>query len=124
MRVLVVEDERKLGELLRRGLGEEGYAADLADRGEAALWMAQAVSYDAIVLDVMLPGADGFEICRRMRGNGVWSPVLMLTARDAVDDRVSGLDAGADDYLAKPFEAEELLNCVRRAIHGREIDNP
>jgi two-component system OmpR family response regulator len=113
MRVLVVEDERKLGELLRRGLGEEGYAADLADRGEEALWMAQAVSYDAIVLDVMLPGADGFEICRRMRGNGVWSPVLMLTARDAVDDRVSGLDAGADDYLAKPFAFEELLARLR-----------
>jgi two-component system OmpR family response regulator len=98
MRVLVVEDERKLGELLRRGL---------------ALWMAQAVSYDAIVLDVMLPGADGFEICRRMRGNGVWSPVLMLTARDAVEDRVSGLDAGADDYLAKPFAFEELLARLR-----------
>jgi two-component system, OmpR family, response regulator len=113
MRVLVVEDERKLGELLRRGLGEEGYAADLADRGEEALWMAQAVSYDAIVLDVMLPGADGFEICRRMRGNGVWSPVLMLTARDAVDDRVTGLDAGADDYLAKPFAFEELLARLR-----------
>jgi two-component system, OmpR family, response regulator len=113
MRVLVVEDERKLGELLRRGLGEEGYAADLADRGEEALWMAQAVSYDAIVLDVMLPGADGFEICRRLRGNGVWSPVLMLTARDAVDDRVSGLDAGADDYLAKPFAFEELLARLR-----------
>jgi two-component system, OmpR family, response regulator len=113
MRVLVVEDERKLGELLRRGLGEEGYAADLADRGEEALWMAQAVSYDAIVLDVMLPGADGFEICRRMRGNGVWSPVLMLTARDAVEDRVSGLDAGADDYLAKPFAFEELLARLR-----------
>jgi len=113
MRVLVVEDERKLGELLRRGLGEEGYAADLADRGEEALWMAQAVSYDAIVLDVMLPGADGFEICRRLRGNGVWAPVLMLTARDAVDDRVSGLDAGADDYLAKPFAFEELLARLR-----------
>jgi two-component system, OmpR family, response regulator len=113
MRVLVVEDERKLGELLRRGLGEEGYAADLADRGEEALWMTQAVSYDAIVLDVMLPGADGFEICRRLRGNGVWSPVLMLTARDAVEDRVSGLDAGADDYLAKPFAFEELLARLR-----------
>jgi len=113
VRVLVVEDERKLGELLRRGLGEEGYAADLADRGEEALWMAQAVSYDAIVLDVMLPGADGFEICRRLRGNGVWAPVLMLTARDAVDDRVSGLDAGADDYLAKPFAFEELLARLR-----------
>jgi two-component system OmpR family response regulator len=124
MRVLVVEDERKLAELLRRGLGEEGYAADLADRGEEALWMAQAVSYDAIVLDVMLPGADGFEICRRMRGNGVWSPVLMLTARDAVDDRVSGLDAGADDYLAKPFAFEELLARLRALTRRAPAERP
>jgi two-component system OmpR family response regulator len=124
MRVLVVEDERKLGELLRRGLGEEGYAADLADRGEEALWMAQAVSYDAIVLDVMLPGADGFEICRRMRGNGVWSPVLMLTARDGVDDRVSGLDAGADDYLAKPFAFEELLARLRALTRRAPAERP
>jgi two-component system, OmpR family, response regulator len=124
MRVLVVEDERKLGELLRRGLGEEGYAADLADRGEEALWMAQAVSYDAIVLDVMLPGADGFEICRRLRGNGVWSPVLMLTARDAVDDRVSGLDAGADDYLAKPFAFEELLARLRALTRRAPAERP
>ena len=124
MRVLVVEDERKLGELLRRGLGEEGYAADLADRGEEALWMAQAVSYDAIVLDVMLPGADGFEICRRMRGNGVWSPVLMLTARDAVDDRVTGLDAGADDYLAKPFAFEELLARLRALTRRAPAERP
>jgi two-component system OmpR family response regulator len=124
MRVLVVEDERKLGELLRRGLGEEGYAADLADRGEEALWMSQAVSYDAIVLDVMLPGADGFEICRRMRGNGVWSPVLMLTARDAVDDRVSGLDAGADDYLAKPFAFEELLARLRALTRRAPAERP
>jgi two-component system, OmpR family, response regulator len=124
MRVLVVEDERKLGELLRRGLGEEGYAADLADRGEEALWMAQAVSYDAIVLDVMLPGADGFEICRRMRGSGVWSPVLMLTARDAVDDRVNGLDAGADDYLAKPFAFEELLARLRALTRRAPAERP
>ena len=124
MRVLVVEDERKLGELLRRGLGEEGYATDLADRGEEALWMAQAISYDAIVLDVMLPGADGFEICRRMRGNGVWSPVLMLTARDAVDDRVNGLDAGADDYLAKPFAFEELLARLRALTRRAPAERP
>ena len=124
MRVLVVEDERKLGELLRRGLGEEGYATDLADRGEEALWMAQAVAYDAIVLDVMLPGADGFEICRRLRGNGVWSPVLMLTARDAVDDRVNGLDAGADDYLAKPFAFEELLARLRALTRRAPLERP
>ncbi len=124
MRVLVVEDERKLGELLRRGLGEEGYATDLADRGEEALWMAKAVAYDAIVLDVMLPGADGFEICRQMRGSGVWSPVLMLTARDAVDDRVNGLDAGADDYLAKPFAFEELLARLRALTRRAPLERP
>jgi two-component system OmpR family response regulator len=124
MRVLVVEDERKLGELLRRGLGEEGYAADLADRGEEALWMVQAVDYDVIVLDVMLPGADGFEICRRLRGHGVWAPVLMLTARDAVDDRVSGLDAGADDYLAKPFAFEELLARLRALTRRAPVERP
>ena len=124
MRVLVVEDERKLGELLRRGLGEEGYAADLADRGEEALWMAQAVPYDAIVLDVMLPGADGFEICRRMRGSGVWAPVLMITARDAVDDRVNGLDAGADDYLTKPFAFEELLARLRALTRRAPVERP
>ena len=124
MRVLVVEDERKLGELLRRGLGEEGYAADLADRGEEALWMAQAVPYDAIVLDVMLPGADGFETCRRLRGSGVWAPVLMLTARDAVDDRVNGLDAGADDYLTKPFAFEELLARLRALTRRAPVERP
>ena len=102
MRVLVVEDERKLGELLRRGLDEEGYAADLADRGEEALWMAQAVPYDAIVLDVMLPGADGFEICRRIRAKSD-VPVLMLTARGDDLDRIVGLELGADAYLPKPF---------------------
>src|SRR5213080_613754 len=99
MRLLVVEDEPKLAQVLSRGLREEGYAVDVAGRGDDALWMAAAAPYDAIVLDVMLPGADGFEVCRRLRGDGVWSPVLMLTARDAVDDRIVGLDAGADDYL-------------------------
>jgi two-component system OmpR family response regulator len=124
MRVLVVEDETKLGELLRRGLDEEGYAADVADRGEEALWMANAVSYDAIVLDVMLPGADGFEVCRRLRGNGVWAPVLMLTARDEIDDRVSGLDAGADDYLTKPFAFEELLARLRALTRRAPAERP
>ncbi len=124
MRVLVVEDEKKLGELLGRGLREEGYAADVADRGEEALWMARAVPYDAIVLDVMLPGADGFEICRRLRGDGVWTPVLMLTARDAVDDRVVGLDAGADDYLTKPFAFEELLAWIRALTRRGQVERP
>ena len=124
MRVLVVEDEKKLGELLRRGLREEGYAADLADRGEEALWMARAVPYDAIVLDVMLPGTDGFEICRRLRRDGVWTPVLMLTARDGVDDRVVGLDAGADDYLTKPFSFEELLARLRALTRRAPVERP
>ena len=113
MRVLVVEDEVKMARLLRRGLIEEGHAADVAPKGEDALWMAQAHPYDAIVLDVMLPGLSGFETCRRLRNAGVWAPVLMLTARDGVDDRVAGLDAGADDYLAKPFSFAELLARLR-----------
>jgi two-component system, OmpR family, response regulator len=116
MRVLVVEDEAKLAGLLARGLREEGYAVDVASRGEDALWMAGAAPYDAILLDVMLPGTDGFDVCRRLRERDVWSPVLMLTARDAVDDRVRGLDAGADDYLPKPFSFEELLARVRALV--------
>jgi two-component system OmpR family response regulator len=124
MRILVVEDEKKLGELLGRGLREEGYAADVTDRGEEALWMARAVEYDAIVLDVMLPGADGFEICRRLRRDSVWTPVLMLTARDAVDDRVGGLDAGADDYLTKPFAFEELLARLRALTRRAPVERP
>jgi len=122
--VLVVEDEKKLGELLGRGLREEGYAADLAARGEDALWMARAVDYDAIVLDVMLPGVDGLEVCRQLRGNGVWTPVLMLTARDGVEDRVSGLDSGADDYLTKPFSFEELLARLRALTRRAPVERP
>jgi len=124
VRVLVVEDEKKLAGLLARGLREEGYAADVADRGEEALWMANAVPYDAIVLDVMLPGLDGFAVCRRLRQEGVWSPVLMLTARDAVDDRVAGLDAGADDYLTKPFSFEELLARLRSLTRRAPVERP
>ncbi len=113
VRILIVEDEAKIAGLLRRGLAEEGHAADVATRGEDALWMSRATSYDAVVLDVMLPGIDGFETCRRLRAEGIWTPVLMLTARGTVEDRVSGLDAGADDYLAKPFSFAELLARVR-----------
>src|SRR5215471_207409 len=116
VRVLVVEDEHKLASVLARGLREEGYATDVAERGEDALWMAKSAPYDAILLDVMLPGLDGFEVCSTLRAQEVWSPVLMLTARDAVDDRVNGLDAGADDYLAKPFSFEELLARIRALI--------
>ena len=102
--------------LLRRGLVEEGYATDVAATGRDAFWMAASVDYDAIVLDVMLPEVDGFEVCRRLRSRGIWAPVLMLTARDAVDDRVAGLDAGADDYLPKPFAFDELLARLRALV--------
>jgi two-component system OmpR family response regulator len=122
MRVLVVEDEIKMASLIRRGLREEGLAADVAIKGEDALWMAQSSAYDAIVLDVMLPGLDGFEICRRLREEGVWAPVLMLTARDSVEDRVAGLDGGADDYLVKPFSFSELLARLRALARRGPIE--
>jgi two-component system, OmpR family, response regulator len=124
VRILVVEDERKLGDLLARGLREEGHAADVATEGEQALWMAQAAPFDAIVLDVMLPGIDGFEVCRRLRASDVWAPVLMLTARDAVEDRVTGLDAGADDYLMKPFAFDELLARLRALTRRAPTERP
>jgi two-component system OmpR family response regulator len=126
VRLLVVEDEAKMAGLLARGLEEEGHAVDVAGRGEDALWMAHTVSYDAIVLDVMLPGLDGFAVCRELRRREVWTPVLLLTARDAVDDRVSGLDTGADDYLVKPFAFAELLarlrSLKRRAPSVRPVE--
>src|SRR5436309_883881 len=124
MRVLVVEDEPKMAALVRRGLVEEGHAADLAREGEEALWLAEAHRYDAIVLDVMLPGLSGFETCRRLRNSGVWTPVLMLTARDSVEDRVAGLDAGADDYLTKPFSFSELLARLRALARRGVVERP
>jgi two-component system OmpR family response regulator len=124
MRVLIVEDEVKLAGLIRRGLRDDGMAADVAVKGEDALWMAGATDYDAIVLDVLLPGIDGFEVCRRMRADGVSSPVLMLTARDAVDDRVRGLDTGADDYLTKPFSLAELAARLRAISRRGPIARP
>ena len=124
MRVLVVEDEVKMAALIRRGLQEEGMAVDVADNGEDAISMAGATEYDAIVLDVMLPGIDGFETCRRLRDDGVWSPVLMLTARDAVEDRVAGLDGGADDYLTKPFSFAELLARLRALARRGPVERP
>ena len=113
MRVLVVEDEVRMSRVLKRGLEEEGHAVNLAADGPDGLWLATENPYTAIVLDVMLPGFDGFELCRKLRTAGVWVPVLMLTARDAVDDRVRGLDAGADDYLVKPFSLLELAARLR-----------
>ena len=124
MRVLVVEDELRMASLIRRGLTREGLAADVAVTGEDALWMSDAHDYDAIVLDVMLPGIDGFETCRRLRSSGVWAPVLMLTARDSVGDRVSGLDTGADDYLVKPFAFAELLARLRALARRGEAERP
>jgi len=124
VRLLVVEDEAKMAALLARGLREEGHAVDVTDRGEEALWMARAAPYDAIVLDVMLPGGDGFSICRELREQQVWTPVLLLTARDAVDDRVAGLDAGADDYLVKPFSFSELLARLRALRRRAPVERP
>jgi two-component system OmpR family response regulator len=113
MRLLLVEDDVKLARALSRGLEREGYAIDVADTGDAALRQALAGSYDGVVLDVMLPGLDGFAVCRALRRSELWLPVLMLTARDDVSDRIRGLDAGADDYLVKPFDFGELLARLR-----------
>src|SRR3954447_19955806 len=124
MRLLIVEDDLKLGALLRCGLGDEGAAVDLAGNGEDALWMAAANAYDAVVLDVMLPGIDGFETCRRLRDEGVWAPVLLLTARDAVEDRVAGLDGGADDYMTKPFSFAELSARLRAVVRRGGHERP
>ena len=124
MRVLVVEDEPKMAGLIRRGLTEEGYAADIAATGDDALWMAEATDYDAIVLDVLLPGTNGFEVCRQLRMGGTWTPILMLTARDSVEDRVAGLDAGADDYLTKPFSFAELLARLRALARRPALERP
>jgi two-component system OmpR family response regulator len=124
MRVLVVEDESRMADVIRRSLAKEGLAADVAARGEDALGMVAAVEYDAIVLDVMLPGMSGFETCRAMRERGVWAPVLMLTAREAVEDRVVGLDSGADDYLVKPFALAELHARLRSLARRGRPERP
>ena len=124
MRVLVVEDETRMARLVKRGLEEEGHAVDVAGDGPEGLWLATENRYAAVVLDVMLPGFDGFEVCRRLRAAGVWAPVLMLTARDAVGDRVRGLDAGADDYLVKPFSLLELAARLRALARRDERARP
>jgi two-component system, OmpR family, response regulator len=124
MRVLVVEDDVRLASVIRRGLQGDSMAADVAVNGEDALWMAGSIDYDAIVLDVMLPGIDGFETCRRLRQDGVWAPVVMLTARDAIEDRIAGLDGGADDYLTKPFSFAELLARLRALARRRPLERP
>jgi two-component system, OmpR family, response regulator len=124
MRVLVVEDDVKMARLLHRGLSEDGAAVDVARTGEDALWMAGSAAYDAVVLDVMLPGIDGFETCRRLRDEDVWAPVLLLTARDSVEDRVAGLDGGADDYLTKPFSFAELSARLRALVRRGQPERP
>jgi two-component system, OmpR family, copper resistance phosphate regulon response regulator CusR len=113
MRVLIVEDERKISAYVKRGLREQGYAADAAFDGGEALEMAASAPYDLVILDILLPVMDGFSVCQKLRSRGLRVPILMLTARDAVDDRVAGLDAGADDYLVKPFAMKELLARLR-----------
>jgi two-component system OmpR family response regulator len=124
MRVLVVEDEPRMADVICRSLTREGLAVDVSRDGDDALMKASAVDYDAIVLDVILPGRSGFEVCQIMRERGVWAPVLMLTARDAVRDRVAGLDSGADDYLVKPFALVELLARLRSLIRRGRPERP
>lgn len=121
MRILVVEDEPKMASLLRRGLTRHGHVVEIAQTGEDAIVKALKRSFDAVVLDVILPGIDGLGTCQRLRACGVWTPVLMLTARDGVFDRVAGLDVGADDYMAKPFAFVELLARLR-ALRRRRVD--
>ncbi len=124
MRALIAEDEARMAALLKRGLQEEGYAVDVTDTAEDAIWMASETAYDVILLDVMLPDGNGFDICRHLRAAHCWAPVLMLTARDAIDDRVSGLDAGADDYLTKPFAFDELLARIRALLRRGAAARP
>jgi two-component system, OmpR family, response regulator len=124
MRVLVVEDDARMAAAIGRGLRYEGLVVDTAPDGEAALRAAGAIAYDAIVLDVLLPGLDGFATCKRLRERGNWVPVLMLTALDAVEDRVRGLDGGADDYLTKPFSLAELLARLRALVRRDPNERP
>jgi two-component system, OmpR family, response regulator len=124
VRLLVVEDDARMAAALLRGLRYEGIVADACGGGEEAVGLARATDYDAIVLDVMLPGIDGFETCRRLRAEGRWAPIVMLTARDAVEDRVRGLDQGADDYLTKPFSLAELLARLRALVRRGPVERP
>ena len=124
MKILVVEDDAKVARVLREALADRGQNADVVGKGEDALWMAEAHAYDAVVLDVMLPGLDGFETCAALRERGIWAPVLMLTARDAIPDRVRGLDVGADDYLVKPFSLAELLARLRALVRRGAVERP
>ena len=124
MRVLLVEDDRKAARVLKRGLQEEGFAIDVAESGEVGHELACGNHYDVIVLDWLLPGRDGLSVCRELRGDGLTTPILMLTARDSLGDRVRGLDGGADDYLTKPFAFEELLARIRALLRRSELSRP
>src|SRR5919198_2727682 len=124
MRILLVEDDVRMAAAVRRALKGAGVVADVAIKGSDALWMVRAADYDAVVLDVMLPDLDGFETCRRLRADSVWVPIIMLTAKDAVEDRVRGLDGGADDYLTKPFSLAELLARLRALSRRRAGERP
>ena len=124
MRVLIVEDDARMAAAIRRGLQTEGVVADVTSGGEDALWMAAATAFDAVVLDVVLPGIDGFDTCQRLRDVGVWTPIIILTARDAVEDRVRGLDHGADDYMVKPFSVAELLARLRAVARRGPVERP
>jgi len=119
MRILVIEDERKIASFIQRGLKEEKYAVDVAYDGEKGLYLADINEYDLIVLDILLPGKDGIYICRELRNEGSNTPILMLTARDKIEDKVSGLNVGADDYLTKPFAFDEFLARVRALLRRR-----
>jgi two-component system, OmpR family, copper resistance phosphate regulon response regulator CusR len=124
MRILLVEDEPRVSHFVSKGLRESSYAVDLVEDGETALYRVEINIYDLIILDVMLPGKDGFEVCREARKGGVKTPVLMLTARDSIEDRVNGLDCGADDYLVKPFDFRELLARVRALLRREKELRP
>lgn len=124
MRLLIAEDDTKLAGTLARGLRADGYAVDVAATGEDAVFHARVYTYDAVILDVMLPGMDGVEVCRNLRALDLWAPVLMLTARDGVADRIRGLDGGADDYLVKPFDYGELVARLRALIRRGATERP
>jgi two-component system OmpR family response regulator len=124
VRILIVEDDRRMAAAMRRALDGAGVVADVVASGPEAAWMVREAAYDAMVLDVMLPGDDGFEVCGALRAAGVWVPIIMVTARAAVEDRVRGLDAGADDYLTKPFSVAELLARLRALVRRDPNERP
>jgi heavy metal response regulator len=124
MRILIIEDEKKIADFLKRGLKEEGYSVDIANDGEEGHFLATTQEYDLVILDLMLPKIDGLSLCRTFRAEKITTPILILTVKDSIKDKVSGLDAGADDYLTKPFSFEELLARVRALLRKKEMPVP